>query len=472
MATLKHDLPTLGLFCLGFGTITGVGWILLMGPWLQDAGSLGSMLAFAIGAIAIVFISLCYAELCAKFPVAGGEIVFNFEAYGLVVAFVTGWFIALTYISGIAYEAIAVGWLITDLVPELKGRYLYSSLGHDIHAGPLAIGLLFMGLIGWLNAKGVRGVSRIQVWVTMTFIAVSALFVFFAIFRGDIENLHPLYSGSSGLSAREGLFSVLAVTPFFYVGFNVIAQAMGERSESLRPGTTTLVLVGCVVAAAVFYLLVIVATAIVLPRDELLADALPVSTAFQAAFGSVALGKAALIVGILGLLTTWNALYFAAGRVLLGFGRASLLPKPFTAVSESSGTPSVALLFTGIIGALGTFLGQGAIIPIFNAMSGAMCVVFLLVCVAVIRLRKKDTQADARYRMPGGQATPVIGAVFATVLALISFGQALVGADGGFPVEYSILLTWLILGYVFWQWSGTRRKGVSREDRRRMMLEN
>ncbi|MEN8164070.1 MAG: hypothetical protein ABFS37_08070, partial [Acidobacteriota bacterium] len=65
---------------LGLGSIIGVGWILVGGELLSDGGPFGTMIAFLLGGLLLVFIGQCYAELTPAIPVAGGEIAFTYKA--------------------------------------------------------------------------------------------------------------------------------------------------------------------------------------------------------------------------------------------------------------------------------------------------------------------------------------------------------------------------------------------------------
>jgi amino acid transporter len=61
------------VLALAFGAMIGFGWVVLAGTWLQEAGSLGAIVAFLIGAVLVVFVGLTYSELVSAMPKAGGE---------------------------------------------------------------------------------------------------------------------------------------------------------------------------------------------------------------------------------------------------------------------------------------------------------------------------------------------------------------------------------------------------------------
>jgi basic amino acid/polyamine antiporter, APA family len=70
------------LIALAFGAMIGFGWVVLVGTWLLDAGSLGAIIAFLIGGILVVFVGLTYSELVSAMPKAGGEHNYAWRALG------------------------------------------------------------------------------------------------------------------------------------------------------------------------------------------------------------------------------------------------------------------------------------------------------------------------------------------------------------------------------------------------------
>lgn len=75
--------------------------------------------------------------------------------------------------------------------------------------------------------------------------------------------------------------------------------------------------------------------------------------------------------GLLGVLTTWNAVFFAAARVRYAFGRAGVIHSWFGRAHAKYGTPANAIVFVGVAGLTGTFAGRGAVLPIASALSTA-----------------------------------------------------------------------------------------------------
>src|SRR5580704_8754785 len=84
---LKRELRAVEYFALSFGAIVGVGWVVILGDWLNQAGPVGSILAFLVGGLVVLLVGLCYAEMIGRLPVSGGEIVYTYEIFGVPTCF-------------------------------------------------------------------------------------------------------------------------------------------------------------------------------------------------------------------------------------------------------------------------------------------------------------------------------------------------------------------------------------------------
>ncbi len=87
---LEKGIKLRHYFVLGFGCIVGVGWVVVLGEWLEQAGPLGALLGFAGGGSLMIIVGLCYGEMATMFPVAGGEIAYTYEIYGVKTSFLVG----------------------------------------------------------------------------------------------------------------------------------------------------------------------------------------------------------------------------------------------------------------------------------------------------------------------------------------------------------------------------------------------
>src|SRR5438132_11452990 len=88
---LRHVMRAREYFTLAFGSIVGVGWMILLDDWLARGGPAGAMLGFLLGGIALVPVVCIYGRLAEKIPEAASEIAYTRAVFPRGVSFATGW---------------------------------------------------------------------------------------------------------------------------------------------------------------------------------------------------------------------------------------------------------------------------------------------------------------------------------------------------------------------------------------------
>ena len=467
---LDRGLTAAQCFTIGFGSIIGTGWLLVLGSWLGQAGPLGAILAFAAGGVLMMGVSLCYAEMATTLPVSGGEVAFAYQAFGERTSFAIGWLLALVYIAVTAFEAISAAWLIGALVPGSEGPVLYTIKGSPVRLSTLLIGVGGTIFLAWLNIRGIRFAARFQDIFTWSKIVISVLFLGAGILFGKVANLEPLFQTGPGGVSWSGVVSVFVTTAFWYTGFNMIPQAMGE----IAPGTSMrrvghAMLISVAVAIA-FYCLVILSASMAAPWKSLVAESLPAAAAFQAAFNSSILTKTVLLAALFGILTAWNPCILSASRILYVLGRARIVAPGLGAVHPRFGTPSRAVAFVAAVACVGVFLGRSAILPIVNVSAIAMGVAYTVTCLGLIKLRRTDPHRPRPYRVPGGIVTAGIGVVSSAFMLVMAIIQPYQAAKGDWPAEWIAFGAWIAIGIAFWMFAPRDRAGLDEPERQALLL--
>jgi len=466
---LKKDIRLYQLFSLGFGTIIGVGWLIVAGNWVLTAGPLGAILAFIIGGCAVAVVSLSYAEMGSRFPHSGGEVVYTFEAFGTAPAFVIGWLLVLFYVSICAFEAISTAWIISVLVPGLEGPVIYSAFGEDVTLSALIIGCSGMVFLTWLNYRGGGSAASFQDVVTIGFALISLAFVVGGIWGGSSDNAQPLFVLDEYGSAWAGFLAILATIPVWYSGFNTLPQALGEVSDLSNPNLLNRVLLLTLVAAALFYTGVILATSFAAPREVIAGADLPVAAALFTAFENPLFGQFVLVAGLMGIITSWNAMFFSGARALFAMSRGGMIPRKISEVHGKHGSPHIAVLFVGIFGAIGIFAGREAVLPIINLIGICLSSAYAMVCLSVLRLRNKTSDTAVFYKVPWYPWLPALGFVFAVTFLVLAVVTIIRDAEDKFPLEFIALGSWAILGVLVWVMAGKMRNSLSHEERRALI---
>lgn len=389
----------------------------------------------------MALIGLCYAELCAAIPVAGGEVAYAYAAYGTGKAYLIGWFLAFGYMAVSAFEAISVGFVAAYLLPGLEVVPLYSLGGATVYLPQLLLAIVCTGGITWINYRGVQGAARLQVVLTVAFVMVALSFVCAGLVRGELDAIEPLFAKPDTGGALVGILTVLVTAPFWFVGFDTIPQGAEEASGKVPPRMLGVLILAAILGAVVFYILLITAVAATGPWQELIAAKLPAAAAFENALGSPVLGKLVLIAALLGLFTSWNGFFLAGSRVLFALGRGHIAPAALGRAHSRHGTPGNAVLLTGAITLAGALLGRGAMVAFIDVGSFCIAVAFFGVAFSAMKLRRLRPDLDRPYRMPFGRIVPWLSCLGAGAITLAMLVP-------GSPVMLVWPLEWLLLGAV------------------------
>ena len=148
---LTKSLGALEYFTFGFGSMVGVGWLVIMDDWLARGGPGGAMLGFLGGTLLLVPIALTYGRLVRAIPDAGAEIAYTERVFPRTVSFTAGWMMVLAYAIVCPWEAVAIGNLLARIVPAMNDLPLYTVAGKVITLPRLVAGLSLTALIGFVN---------------------------------------------------------------------------------------------------------------------------------------------------------------------------------------------------------------------------------------------------------------------------------------------------------------------------------
>jgi APA family basic amino acid/polyamine antiporter len=467
---LKKTLKRRHLFTLGVGTIVGVAWLMVLGSVLGTAGPVGAAVGFIIGAGAMIPIGLCYAELTGALPHAGGEVVYAYDLFGIRWAYFAGLCLTFIYVINCVFFAVSVGWLLNALIPGSQGATLYSILGADVHTGDIIIGAVGSFAVMAAHWRGARDAARLQDIATYTLLGATCIFVALGISRGNTANMQPMIAPSDWGWGYGGVFAALAVTPYFFGGFNTIPQAIAELEDPKDRRRIAGVLAGCILTALLFYCLVLVTVSMAMPRQQLLAAELPVAEAFRVVFRAGWVADLVLMAGLLGLIAVWNALFFAATRVLYALGRSHLLPASLGNLGVDGRAPRRAILTVTLASVVGLFLGKGVLLPVVNVTSTLFAVMYAIVCFGVLQHRRA-VPSIGTYRVPGGIVVVWAAALFSWYLMGLSLLQQYKEAGSRLPPEWWLMLGFAMLGWIYWLSTGASRGRLSEAERRRIIFE-
>lgn len=429
------------VIALAFGAMIGFGWVPLVGTWLTEAGSLGAILAFLVGGMVVVFVGLTYSELVSAMPKAGGEHNYAWRALGPVGAFVASWAIALGYVSVTAFEAVALPTTMEYLLPEgYRAGFLWTVAEYDVYATWIAIGVAGAAAITFLNYIGIRPSAIFQSIAVLALLGIAALFIFGTFVGGSGENFTPLFAGA-GIA---GFLTVVLMTPFLFVGFDIIPQSAEEVNLPFRQ--IGLLLIVSVIMAMTFYIVVIIGVGSGLSRSALADTELASAAGMRALFGSEVFANILVIGGIAGILTSWNGFMIGGSRIIYAMADSGMLPGFLARLHPRFHTPANAILLVGALSIIAPFFGRSALVWLVNAGGLGIVLAYLLVAVSFLILRRREPEMERPFRAGRGPIVGIIAAVLSAGIAI----QYLPGMPSGLGVaEWVIVVLWTVAGVVF-----------------------
>jgi len=348
---MTPDTPTLarrlGLptaIAVVVGSVIGAGIFLKPGNIAADAGSFPLIFSVWIaGGVLCLLGALCFAELGAMFPQAGGLYVYLREAYGKPVAFLFGW---NEFIFG---KPASIGALAVAFVGAIAKAMNWTL---NPFAELLVVSALISGL-AWVNIRGVQWGGWVQLVITLIKVvfltSVALLPVVLAGFgRSGIEMANysttvvPLKSGWFSQSAAALLAVMWAYHGWH--GLTPLAEEVKDPQKNLPRG-----LLWGVGIVTLLYLSANLAYHGAMSMSEMAAArdhaAEQMPQKLLGAAGATAMA-AVIVCSTFGAI---NSNLLEAPRVSFAMGRDRLLFRWLGLVHVEHRTPSVAIAVTALM---------------------------------------------------------------------------------------------------------------------------
>lgn len=436
---LRRVMRARDYFTLAFGSIIGVGWMIVINDWLKRGGPMGAMLAYLIVGIALIPVVYAYGRLAEHLPQAGSEVVYTSMVFPRSVSFATGWAMTLAYLIVCPFEAVAIGEIAARVFPPFNTLELYQIGEHRVYLPQLLLGLGLTIVITVLNYRGIVFSTAFQNLTTFGLLGVFAIFATLGFWKGSVATLPPLFAGEPGLSgALLATLAAMRIVPYFLTGFETIPKCSEEASTDFNPRGFFWIMLLALGVATFFYVAVVGVVAMLQPWPQLTQERFATITAFRLAFGWEWLVQLILFGAMLSLLKVFNGNFLAATRLLYAMGKRGLLGPHLGTVDQHYQTPSVAIGIVGLFTAVAALFGRAVLDPIAEVGSLACSLGWLATCLAFCWGAGGKITATAWLV---GSCGAVVSAAL-VVLVSVGFGAYEMLAVGG----------WVALGLVLWLW--------------------
>jgi len=499
---LKRTLGPFQLTALGVGAVIGAGIFVLSGLGAHYAGP-GLMLSFVLSGTGCAFAALCYAEFAAMIPLAGSAYTYAYATLGELFAWIIGWDLTLEYAMGAS--TVSSGWsnhfielldifhikmplwlaydhwtglrAAENIVARQMAQASDSSLApgtqaflnkvsdiiaaqspqlmqgaHDLLNAPTMFGVE----IGWnlpafvialiitaILAIGIKESARfnstivvIKVSVVLFVIGLGFRYVSASNWGGDWKTFAPM--GFSGIGAGA------AYIFFAYIGFDAVSTTAQEAKNPQRDLPIGII-ASLVICTALYILVASVLTGMV-PWREVNIEA-PIARAFMDR-GLTGASHIITLGALAGLTSVMLVMLLGQTRVLYSMANDGLLPKKFFAdIHPKWRTPWKNTILVGLLAAV-----VGSLVPIDDIgkmVNIGTLLAFVIVCIAVILLRRTDPDQPRPFRTPWVPLVPILGVLFNGYM-MYRLGW----------INWARLIIWLAIGLVVYFTYGQKHSRV------------
>jgi APA family basic amino acid/polyamine antiporter len=444
---LSKTLGATSITAMGIGAIIGAGIFVLTGTAAAQFAGPGIVLSFILGGIACGFVGLCYAELAAMLPVCGSSYTYTYATLGEVFAWIIGWDLILEYAMGAA--TVAVGWsgYIVSLLhnvginvpPALSaaaGTVVKLPDGTSVTGVVNLPAVVIIAILTTMLVLGTKESARLNNIMVAIKLTVVVAFIAIGVFFVHPENWHPFVPANTGEFGSFGMSGILrgsAVVFFAFIGFDAVSTAAQEAKKPQRD--MPIGILGSLVICTILYILVAGVLTGLVPYAQLNVPD-PIAKGVDA-IGVTWFSVLIKIGALTGLTTVILVLLYGQSRIFFTMSQDGLLPRLFARVHPRLQTPHLSQIMIGSIVAI-----VAAFTPI-NVLGEMVSIgtlfAFILVCGAVIYLRRSDSDASRPFRVPGVPIVPILGILFCLLLMV------------GLPlITWIRLFVWLVIGMVIY----------------------
>ena len=471
---LKRVLGPVTLTALGIGAVIGAGIFVATGEAARNTAGPALMVSYGVAGITCIFAALCYAEFASMAPVAGSAYTYAYTTMGELFAWIIGWDLVLEYAVGAA--TVANGWssyfqrVIAKLgihIPELfRGAALqYNERTGDFEWTNSIVNLpavIIVAIVTIILVKGIQESAGFNALMVLIKVAAVLFVILVGLWFINPENWTPFapydWTGLSffGIPVAgqrspagdpQGMLAGASIIFFAYIGFDSVSTHAEEAKNPQRD--VPIGIIASLLICTVLYIGVVAVLTGMVRYDQIDPNA-----GVATAFAQNGMGWADGIIaaaGVAGITSVLLVMMLSAPRVFLAMARDGLVPKGmFADVHPRFQTPWKSTILIGIfVGILAGLLPIGALLHLTNI---GTLFAFVVVCTAVLIMRRVDPTAERPFRCPMVPLVPILG-IGTCLLLMFSLPAA----------NWYRLLGWLGLGMFIYFFYGRHHSILGKE---------
>lgn len=404
-----------------------------------------ALLCWVIGGVISILGGLCFAELGASRPVAGGMTIYLSEAYHPALGFINGFSCFVLTCSG------SIAALAMAAVTGFKGTLGLSDLAIKI------IAILIIIFFTAINLRGAKLGVAFQNFTMVARVIPLILIILMGLFMGD-QSVDMSLSMEGTRAEGGGITGVISLIGFAtfaslwaYEGWTNL-NTVGEEMKNPKRDLPLAIIISLGFITLV-YTLFQFAIYRVLPADTIIpmvqsGDIYLGNAVAQKLMGGF--GKGLILAGMtIGILGTVNGDILVFPRTYYAMAKEGFFPKKLAEIDEKSGVPVAATLASSAMSIL---------LVVFNSLQSLTDLLITLsallnvLCIgAVIIYRKKYPNLERPYKVWGGIPTVILTIIFFAVLLINNFIEAPLASIEGLAIP--------LIGLVFYAYFKKKNGG-------------
>jgi APA family basic amino acid/polyamine antiporter len=459
--SLKRSLGAVNLVAIGVGVIIGAGLFSLTGIAAANNSGPAVILSFVIAAVGCAFSALCYAEFASMVPVSGSAYTYAYATLGELFAWIIGWDLILEYSVGAATVGISWSQYLVKFLEKFDVFIPPQLVLSPFETATLADGsivrgivnlpsILIIALITSIIIRGTKGSALFNVVVVALKVGVVIVFIALGWQYIDPANYHPFIPNNTGTFGEFGWSGVLrgaGVVFFVFIGFDIVAT-MAQETKNPQRNMPIGILGSLLVCTVLFILFGYVMTGLA-NYTEFKNSAAPVAIAI-ANTPYEWLGVAVILAILIGYTSVILVDLLGQSRVFYSMSKDGLLPKVFSELHPKFNTPYKSNIVLCIF--ISFFAGLVPISVVGEMTSIGTLLAFVMVCLGILILRKKEPNLERPFKTPFVPVVPILG-IITCVVMMVSL-----------PFDTWLrLFVWLAIGFVIYFFYGKKRSKLRNE---------
>ena len=444
---LDRYLSPMDVWAMAFGCMVGWGVFAMPGnTFLPVAGPLGTLISMVLGFCVMLIIGSNFSYLMGRSSITGGVYSYTKEAFGRDHAFLSCWFLCLSYLTIVFLNGTALFLVVRTLFAETAQTGLhYTVAGNDIYLRETLVSVAVLAAVGGLFVAAKPMLQKLHTVLSIVLfvgiIVIAAFCLPSALERGALKDF-----GTRGLRHGYAVFSLVIMAPWAFVGFEVTAFDTAHFKFPMKRSRGILIL--SILAATLAYISMALISVAAAPDgyatwQEYIADleqmqgvaSVPTFFAARSVMGPVGL-VIMTITAVASILTGIIGGYRATTRVLSTMAEDRILSEKFSKTTYS-------IVFIMVLSIVLSMFGRNTLNWFVDLTSFGAIVGFGYSSAAACKIARAENARKA-------QVTGLMGTIISIAFVIVQLVPRLSAMEAMGSEAFLLLSLWCLLGFVFY----------------------